>query len=79
VTLRAAGFSPIRFSAILPLSTNVWDCPNLWCIGYNVKNALPDTRLVWDRTILQPGATRYGRGSEYRKGLNALVMASTSM
>ena len=59
--------------------SNLGDCTNLWCVGHNVKNALPDPRLVWEKTILQPGATRFGRGDEYRKGLNALVTAARSI
>jgi hypothetical protein len=58
---------------------NLRDCPSTWCIGHNVKNALPDSRLVWERTILQPSAQRYGRGDEYRKGLLALVTAANSL
>jgi hypothetical protein len=61
------------------VSKNLGDCANVWCVGHNVKNAVPDSRLVWERTILQPSNTRYGRGEEYRKGLSSLVTAARSM
>jgi hypothetical protein len=61
------------------VSENLGDCTNIWCIGHNVKNALPDPRLAWERTILQPSMTRYGRGNEYRKGLDALVTAAEAI
>jgi len=61
------------------VSQNLGDCANTWCIGHNVKRALPDPRLVWERTILQPGSARFGHGDEYRKGLGALVAAARSI
>jgi hypothetical protein len=61
------------------VSRNLGDCEHIWCIGHNVKGALTDSRLVSERTILQPGAVRFGRGAEYRKGLDALVAAARSI
>jgi len=61
------------------VSQRVGDCVNTWCIGHNVKRALPDSGLDWERTILQPGSARFGRGDEYRKGLDRLVAAARSI
>jgi hypothetical protein len=61
------------------VSKKLEHCENIWCIGRNVKNAIPDPRLVSVRTIPQPSSVRFGLGAEYVKGLDALVTAARSL